>query len=130
MGSIEIIAYLAKLLAPFGVKVGESWLKKRDASTSIKQLSEITDEILEAHAKLPPGSTTEYGDKGWKVTATTPAGLSALVDRANIRTQARQLIGQLCLENVIANAAAELESAESLPDQKPDPIFIFRHSFA
>ena len=126
MDHSEVIAFLMKLLGPYGIKLGESWLKKRDAKASIKQLSEITDEILEAHSKLPQGSVVEYNEKGWKVTSITPADLSALVNRANVRAQAKQLIGQLCLENVIAEAANELESAESLPDQKPDPTWMLR----
>ena len=126
MDRSEVIAYLMKLLAPYGVKLAESWLKKRDAKASIKQLSEITDEILEAHSKLPQGSVVEYNEKGWKVTSITSADLSALVNRANVRAQAKQLVGQLCLENVIAEAANELESAKSLPDQKPDPTWMLR----
>ena len=119
-----LIIFLTKLLAPFGIKVGESWLKKRGTSEAIKQLPEIADEIVKAQAKLPPGSTIGYDEKGWRVTSTTPADLLALAERANVRVQVKALIGQLCLENVIAQAAPELESAESL--QKPDPTWMQR----
>jgi hypothetical protein len=117
---------LGEILAPFGIRLSEPMLIKRNAESHAAALRLMTKEISEAEEILPEGTEIEYNKEGLRLSTRTNPETLALRKRSLTRNAATELIGQSCLEGVIPAATPELADLTSVPDQKPDPTWTIR----
>jgi hypothetical protein len=117
---------LGEILAPFGIRLCEPMLIKRNAEARVAELRLVNNVISEAEDILPEGTRIEYNKEGWRLSTTTDPKTLALRKRSLTRNAAKELIGQYCLEGVIAATAEEAAKFTSVPDEKPDPTFTIR----
>jgi hypothetical protein len=118
---------LGEILVPFGIRLCEPTLIKREAEAHVAALRLLTNEISEAEEVLPKGTMIEYNNKeGLRLSTTTDPETLALRQRSLTRNVAKELIAQYCLEGVVAAAAEEAAKLTSVPDEKPDTTWALR----
>jgi hypothetical protein len=106
---------LGEMLVPFGIRLCEPMLMKREREARAAELRLVTNEISEAEEILPEGTRIEYNKEGWKLSTTTNPETRALRERSLTRNAAKELIGQYCLEGVVAAATEEAAKLTSVP---------------
>jgi hypothetical protein len=93
---------LGEILVPFGIRLCEPMLMKREREARAAELRLVTNEISKAEEILPEGTRIEYNKEGWRLSTTTNPETLALRKRSLTRNAAKELIGQYCLEGVVA----------------------------
>jgi hypothetical protein len=114
---------LGEILVPLGIRLCEPMLIK----AHVAAWPLLTNAISEAEEILPEGTKIEYNNKeGLRLSTTTNPETPALRKSSLTRNAAKELIGQYCLEGIVAAGTEEAAKLTSVPDEKPDPTWTIR----